>query len=437
MPLAIATATALAGTSLIAPAPARAIDVEAAAQYTAEYTSNTLRTETDEVGEWIHLPGADLRVAEDTASLEMDVDYSYVRRIYTKDFWQDENRLLGTAGIDWHALPDRLDFFLNNARTETTERALQTATQANRQIVSTTEAGSRLRFQPRSADELQIEYLFRDVHTTRTETDSQRHNGTLRYLMGLSENRTLVALGTYSDIEYEGPFPDAEYAIATIGYQQETGPVDFELNVGYNWYERDGRGRTHDPVYSGSLTWEATPTATFTLTGSRLITDQGSDLASGGTAGETSDVNAAFEETTGTIGWNQLIGANTITLSGYWTRQEYAEDIQEALGRPLTNTRIGGRFDFRRALTRTTTFNLYADLSNRDFPNQGDVIGDDQDELRSGIRVDHRLGRSLNLNWGVRYEKRDAETTESYDEWIGSIQIYWTFWGARRTPAGG
>lgn len=435
-PLAIGSAVALAGIGLLTPEAARAIEVEAAAQYTAEYTSNTLRTETDEIGEWVHLPGADLRVAEDTATLEMDVDYSYIRRIYTKDLWQDENRLIGTAAIDWHALADRLDFFVNNARTETTEQALQTTTQANRQVVSTTEAGSRLRFQPRSADEFQIEYLFRDVHTNRTATDSQRHNGTLRYLMGLSENRALVAAGTYSDIEYEGPFPNAEYTVASIGYLQETGPVELEITAGYNWFERDGRGKTDDPMYSGSLSWAATPTATFTLTGSQRITDQGSDLASGGTAGETSDVNAAFEETTGTIGYTQTLGANTITLGGYWTRQEYAEDVQEAIGRPLTNTRKGVRFDFRRSLTRTTTFDLYADFSNRDFPDQGEVVGDDQDELRSGFRVEHRLGRSLNLNWGVRYEERDAVTTESYEEWIGSVQIYWTFWGARRTPAG-
>lgn len=423
IPLTIASAVALAGSGLATTNTAHAIDVEAAVQHTSEYTSNTLRTETDEIGEWVHQPGADLRVAEDTATLEMDVDYSYIRRIYSKDFWQDENRLTGLAAIDWHALPERLDFFINNTRTESTERALETATQANRQIISTTEAGSRLRFQPRSADEFQLEYLFRDRRASRTETNSQRHNGTLRYLLGLSENRALAATGTYSDIEYEGPFPNAKYSVVSIGYLQESGPVDLEINVGYNWFERDGRGRTDNPMYSGSLSWEAIPTATFTLTGSKMITDAGSGLSSGDSASENTGINAAFEETTGSIDWTQTLGANTITLGGYWTRQEYADDI------PLTNTRVGGRFDFDRSLTRSTTFQLFADFSNRDFRDEGD----DQDELRAGFRVDHSLGRSLNLNWGVRYEGRDAVSSESYDEWIGSIQIYWTFWGGR-TP---
>ena len=329
--------------------PVAAIDVEAAAQYTAEYTTNTLRTETDEIGEWVHRPGADISVGEDTASLEMDVDYSYFRRIYTEDIWTDEDVLTGLAAINWHAVPDRLDLFVNNTRTESTVRALQTATQDNRQTVSITDAGGRLRLQPRSADEFQIEYLFRDRQTTETATDSQRHNGTLRYLMGLTENRTLIGTGTYSDIEYEGPFPDAEYAIATLGYLQESGPVELEIHVGYNWYDRAGRGSTSDPTYSGSLTWEATPTATLSLTGSRMITDAGTGLSSGGSAAENSGINAAFEETTGDISYVQLLGANTITLTGYWTRQEYAEDV------PLTNTLVGGRFDFARDINPTTT----------------------------------------------------------------------------------
>ncbi len=414
--------TALIVTGSCLSQTASALEVVAEAQYTAEYTSNTLRTETDEIGEWIHQPGANLSVGQDTAALEMDVDYSYIRRIYTEDYWQDDNRLTGLAAIEWHALTDRLDFFVNNTRTESTEQALETETQANRQIVSTTEAGSRLRFQPRTGDELQFEYLFRDVNASETQTDSQRHNGTLRYLLGLSDNRTLIAVGTYSDIEYEGPFPDAEYSMATIGYQQETGTLELEINIGYNWYERDGRGRTSDPMYSGSLTWEATPTSTFSLTGSRMITDLGSGLGSGDSASENTNVNAAFEETTGDLTYTQVLGANTFTLGGFWTRQEYAEDV------PLTNTRVGGRFGFQRNLTRTTRMDAYAELSNNDFSDQGD----DQDEIRAGFRVTHRIGRSLNLNWGGRYEERDAETTESYEEWIGEIQILWTFWGARR-----
>ena len=76
--------------SLVA-APAAAVEVVAGALYTAEYTTNTLRTEDDLIGEWIHRPGVDFYAAEESASLEMDVNYRYFRRMYTEDIWQDED----------------------------------------------------------------------------------------------------------------------------------------------------------------------------------------------------------------------------------------------------------------------------------------------------------------------------------------------------------
>ncbi len=418
-------AAALLAAALLAallPAAVQAMEVEAAAQYTAEYTSNTLRTENDEIGEWVHQPGVDLRVEQDTASLEMDVDYSYIRRIFTKDIWTDEDRLVGTANVDWHALPERLDLFVNNTRTETTIAALRTSVRDNRQIDSTTEAGGRLRFQPRGADELQFEYVFRDVRRSRTNADSQRHNGTVRYLLGLSDNRGLVLQGTYSDIEYEGIFPDADYTVAAVGYVQSSGPVELELSVGYNWFDRVGRGQTSNPFYDGTVTWQATSTVAFSASVGQMITDQGSGLASGDTAYEDTRINAAFEETLGSLGYRHVLGANTLALEGYWIRQEYADDV------PLSNTRTGARLDFARTMTRTTTLTGYADFSNRDFSD----VGDDQDELRAGFRLEHRIGRSLSFNWGLRYEKRNAQVTPSYEEWIGSVQIYWTFLGASR-----
>ncbi|MGE0625382.1 MAG: hypothetical protein AB7I04_17035 [Pseudomonadales bacterium] len=401
---------------------AHGLEVVMSAEAGTEYTSNTLLTETDEIGEWIFTPGVSLQATENTATLEMDVGYDYLRRMYTKDYWEDDNRLVGRGTITWYALADRLDFFASNVRTESTERARQAETQDNRQIVTTTEAGSRLRFQPRPADELQLEYVFRDVRTTRTKTDSQRNNVTARYITGLSENRSFTVLGTYSDIEYEGFFPDAEYTIATAGYNQTAGPIELELTFGWNWYERTDRGKTDNPTYSGSLVWQATPTVSFSLEGTQLITDQGSGLSSGNDAVENTDVNAAFEETRAAVGYYHLLGANTLSLTGYWTEQQYADDV------PLTNEVVGGRLTFSRSLRRNVSFEAFADFSNRTYEEERD----DQDELRAGFRVDHTLGRALSFNWGISYEKRDATTSRSYEEWVGTLQLYWTFLGAAR-----
>lgn len=402
---------------------ANAVEVTAAAELTTEYTNNTLRTPDNKIGEWRFEPGVAFTATEDTASLKMDVDYGYIRRIYQKDIWIDENILGGTADIVWQPVAERLDFFLRNTLSQSTIRALQVETQNNRQQVSTTEVGSTLRFQPRSGDDLELEYSYVDIRTDETRTDSQRHNGTGRYLLGLSESRMAILQGTYSDISYDGLFPDAEYVIVSIGYTQTSNVLDLELAIGHNWYERTGRGKNDDPAYNAAITWRARAGTTFGLTALHRITDQSQNLAEGGgSAAENTAVNAAFKETIGNLSLTQELGrTTTLTLAGYWDRQEYADDI------PLSNERVGGRLSLERQLNPTTDFNLYADFSNRDYEDR-----DDQDELRSGFDVSHRIGRSLSFTWGVRYDKRTAVTTRGYDEWIGSMQLYYTFLGAQR-----
>lgn len=399
-----------------------AMELGVAAELGGEYTSNTLLTEDSKIGEWIFTPGLNLQAAQDTASLEMDLGYSYLRRIYTKDYWPDDNRLVGKATVDWHALPERLDFFVYNTRTESTLRALDAMTPSNRQTVSTTDAGSRLLFQPRAGDELQLEYLYRDISSSESLTDSQRNEGTIRYLVGLSKSRELSFEGTYSDIQYEGPFPDADYQVVLLGYDQSGGTVDLMIRLGYNWFDRAGRGSADNPAYDGRLTWHVDGNVDVILSGSQRITDQGSDLASGGSAVENTDTNAAFEQTQVSLGYQQRFGPNTIAFEAYRDRQEYASDV------PLTNTRTGARAVYTRNVRRNVDLTVSVDFSNRDYVDQND----DQDELRSAITVAHRFGRSLVMNWGARYEKRDTTMSSSYDVWYADIRLEWTFFDSIR-----
>ena len=271
-----------------------------------------------------------------------------------------------------------------------------------------------------------MEYTFTDIRTDQTSTDSQRHNGTGRYIVDLSPNRNLTFAGSYSDIEYDSLFfPTAEYAVASVGYAQTSNELDLDVKVGYNWYDRTGRGTADDPAYDAAIAWRPVAGSTFTLSGSHQITDQSQSLGERGSdiTDENTNINAAFKETLGRLGYTQQLGrTNTLSLETYYGREKYADDV------PRSNTRVGVRAGFDRVMTSTTTFNAYAELSNRDFKDQQD----DQDELRAGLGIDHRIGRALTLNFGARYEKRKASTSRSYDEWVGTIRIAYTILGARR-----
>jgi hypothetical protein len=116
----------------------------------------------------------------------------------------------------------------------------------------------------------------------------------------------------------------------------------------------------------------------------------------------------------------QVFGRTTLTVGGYWTRQDYVKGVD------LDNVRYGGRLDLSRNLTRRTSLTINADYSNRDFSRQGD----DQNELRTNLGLSHQINRSLELNWSVRFEKRTATTTRSYQEWTSGLQLRYIFWGA-------
>ena len=118
-----------------------------------------------------------------------------------------------------------------------------------------------------------------------------------------------------------------------------------------------------------------------------------------------------------------LFGRTILTSEGYWVQQEYAKDV------PYDNARIGGRIGLSRDLTRRTSLTIGAGYSNRDFPDQGD----DQDELRANFLASYRISRSLEFNWTVRFEKRIAQSTRGYEEWISGLQFRYTFWGAARS----
>ena len=140
-----------------------AFDIGLAISEESEYTTNSGRTPTNEVQEWIHSPGANLLAEHEGPGLTLGVDYTFVRNFYQQDLFDDENDTAGTADLLWHVLPERLDFNINHTRTQSAIRAIGAVTPDNLQETSNTTAGPLLRFNPRGEDELQFQYEWGDL----------------------------------------------------------------------------------------------------------------------------------------------------------------------------------------------------------------------------------------------------------------------------------
>lgn len=403
--------------------PAQAVEIIGKAEITSEYSSNTLRTDENAIGEWIHQPGFDITARQDSALWTLDANYHYLRRLYEKDFWGDESIATGQGSAHWQVLPQRLDFFINNRRTESSISAIQTQTPDNRQVVSNTRAGTILHFHPGGKkNALQLEYSYADSQSSNTQSDSKRHNGKVIYTFATWPDSSMQFQADHSDISFSGLFPDADSTSATLSYAKTTRKLVVGVKFGHNWYRRSGRGKSDDSTYDVVFLWRASDSSTLRLSASHAIVDQSTNLSENqGSVNENTGINAAFIETRGNLSFSQQWGRTKLTLSGIWSKEEYAPDV------PLDNDSIGFSFELSRRLTRTTSATLGAKFNSRDFTDQGD----NQDEITANLRFNHQIGRTIDLNWGGDYVQQDSTGAHSYDGWRVSLTLVYTFIGAR------
>ena len=426
---AAALAAAAAAWAALGAPGAAALEATASVSHTAEYTSNTARTETDEIGEWVHAPGVDVTLSEASTQVTLDAGYHYERRFHEEDLFDDENAVTGSAQLVWHALPQRLDLTVRNTRTESTQRSLSPNTEGNRQTVSNTDVGPTLRFRPQRNAELQLEYLYTDVDVDETPTDSQRHTGNLRYVVNLSAVRALTFGASYRDVDFDNPLaPDLQTTTGTLTLESRGSSLRYHLTGGYSLTEREqGRDDVDGAIFDLALSWDAGAETVLELTAGRQITDQADNLFRGrldfgDEVNEETDLNEVFTETNGQLTLRRPFGNTGVALSIGANDQDY-EDV----GRD--NERLMASLRFDRALTRRASLNATLQASRRKFTSEDR----EQDEYRASLSLRRELTRRLGLGIGVHYEEWDSnDAGRSYDEWVGSVTLGYRLLGEAR-----
>lgn len=401
------------------------LEARATVDHRSEYTTNSGRAADDEVAEWIHSPGATFSATESTASLDLDANYRYQRRIYTDSDFSNEDITTGSANVLWRAIPNRLDFFSRNTRSLSTKQAVDPENPDNRQVVSNSTVGSSLRFQPRRGDEFRLTYAY-DIDTRdSTNDDSRSHTGTASYALGLSANRIVTLQGSYAQNSYDNR-DDANTMTATLGYSESRSDLTLDVRAGYSSFDGDNRKKITGGVYNASVTWERSSQSSMSFRASRSINDQASTFAFGSrpnydaTLPENSANNEAFTEDRADLSLNQTLGANQLSLSVFASKQEY-KDAQD------DNKRVGARAGLSRNLTRATTLSTSVSFTNSKFDDQND----EQDETSASVTLNHLVGRRLSVYGGGSYLNRDARTTDSYDEWRFWVGLQYALFGAR------
>jgi hypothetical protein len=409
--------------------PAAALEASVVLGHTAEYTTNTARTESDEVSDWIQRPNIQVGLMQQSTQLDLDAGYRYERRMYREDLFDDEYSLTGAAGLVWHALPERLDFIVRNTRTDATRRSFTPFTEANRQTISITNAGPLLRFRPRQNSELQLEYTYTDVSANRTRSDSQSHTGAMRYVVNLSSIRSIEFAGTRRRVDFDNALAaDLNVTTASATINKTGTDLDYSLMGGYNVTKRahaldDVDGLEFDLLAS----WNASSVTVVQLAAGHRITERsrylsgGDELDFGDGVIEDSDLNEVFRESRGAVSVTRPIGNNQVSLSLGAYREKY-EDV------PRDNERLATRLTLSRNLNPLTTLNASLEAGRRRYTDEDS----ERNEYRGDLGVTRQVTPRFSASIGGSYEEWDGDGFgRSYEEWIGRISVNYLLFDRR------
>ena len=396
----------------------QALEYEFGIGNTTLHTTNVGRTEDDEVSDWIQIPNASLVASHDVGDLELDAAYRFERRIYNEDVFDDRNRFTGRANLLWNALPERLQFFATNTRTEATINSIAQNVEDNRQLVRSTSAGPRLLFNPRGGDQFSFEYRYTLVQEDDSnffgegvDADSDRNRFSLAYELGISTNRSLTLQASREEVDFDDPgTADLDIDNASLSYQSRSETLELMATAGYTDISRtQGLASVNGFVGNVSLRWALSGSKDLRINARRNLNDQSQDLQRGtGTFGQptvvdNSGLNDVFEEDSIGVNYSSRFGRNTFGLAFRYQTQDFA-----TVNRDEDENRFSATFSRRH--TPTVSSSLSASFTQRDFR----FTGIEDDFLNIAGQIDWQATKRLRLALGARYEDRDSPNADVF-----------------------
>jgi len=337
--------------------------------------------------------------------LELDANYRYNRRLYQEELFENENAATGNARLIFNAIPGRLQVMATNTRTETAIRSIVPNNPDNRQITGNTQAGPTLRFQVRGKDEIQLQYLYGQRSSDRTNSDGTSHSGVLRYLLESSASSSFSIEAIWQQVQFENRMSaDLKSKTGQIVWEKQARTLSFESTFGYKRVERNlGRDDVNDAIGELEAVWQFGPFGRLSLSASRDLRDQSRVLGFGSEEFgrrlvSDSDLNELFVNDEISISGQQRVRATNISISLFKNRQDY-EDI-------LRDSEYSGiRLTANRRLNRRMTVDASIQLLNQEFNDQ-DI---EFEQLISSLQFSWRVNRAVTFSASAFYDDREPE----------------------------
>ena len=397
--------------------------------YEASYSTNSNQVPEDEVQQWTHAPEIAVGLTHDSNNLQIDGQYTALRRMFQQDDdpgFDDESVVTGTSTLIWDAVPERLEFELDHARTESTINAFQNRGPGNRQE-SQRATGRVVYNQPIvGRQRLRTTGSYTNRSFEETDNDASIIELDLSYVIPSSEVRGWEVFVRRAETEYDD-FPDQDFALNNAGLRfNSSAPTGLlELELGYAETRPDDSAADEVSGLNGSFELRRGLTTPFEwgVLVAREIVDRSNILERGTIDIETdlslvdTDLTEVFVETRAEVSLVRNSGRNRIALNLNRGEENYDEVARDRTSHRATLT-------LDRRLRETLSIQGQIGYSDEQF----DDI-DQDDELYLGqVEMIWDLSSRLQLGAEVSYQERhSSDPSVEFKEWIGMLRFSYQF----------
>ncbi len=390
--------------------------------YSLQHSDNIQLAHANKQGEWISTATVSYALQESSVSLEGAVRGHAAYNDYRHKTFSDESVFGLNANLKWKISPERFWWTLEDVFTQTAIRPLEPDIPTNRQNTNVISTGPDYILRLSPVQSMQFGVRHTESSFEESDLDSTRNTGNVGWIYQVTPRTTLSLNYSAEAVDYKNeilnPNFDRQDAFLQVSHRLSRNLV--LLEGGSTSIRRDGEADIDGSRQSFSWTRELTPTSTFTLSASSILSDVTREtLAAAATAEPGVRVNIVvgdvFRSKKADIAFTHRRTYGSDAVSLFMSEQDYriSPSDQESRG---GNLNVGYEF------TEAVTGSVFA--SRAKVVNTGVTPEQKYKDTSFGLRLSERLTKTLNLGLELSRKQRDnADQLQTYTENRVSLSI--------------
>jgi hypothetical protein len=389
--------------------------------YVGEYSTNIMRSRSDEQQGWTHTALAGAVWRELTTDLEANVQALAEYRDYPRDTFTDES--VGTVDglLLWHISPKRLTWTVEDSYRQVQLNPALADTPDNRAAANVLSTGPDAYLRFSTVNTLQLGGRYGRVTVEDSRADNSSGLGYARWLYQSSPSTTLSLNYEQLKVDNEDDvfFPDFTRYDTFVGLHRLQAVSELTIEAGATRIEQDGREDvdgsrlrfgwlaqlTSDTAVGVTLRQEYSDTSAELLSASRFVTEAPTVPAEPSALAVAVSGDVFYERSA------EAFYRYTGVRYG-WIASAFGRDLDFET-RPDDRTERGVRLDVQQFTSADLVSSLFGSVTHTEF----EQLAREDDDSEIGARFAYRQSRDVLFGFEVRHLSRDSdERAFDYDE---------------------